>query len=297
MRTEWSHEVMEWIQPNSIEFYTDGSLMAETAGAGIYEGSTSTEISIPLGSTVTVFQAELYAIYTAANLALQKKWRNKAIYFHSDSQAAIKSLSSGRINSNLVEKCILTLNKLGRKNKVTVDWVPGHSDIPGNERADALARQGSSTTRSGTPRAVKWSYSLLKHRTSEWLRKQHQRCWTSREDCRQTKMFVQGPSKNRTSYLLSLKKSELRTLIGVVTGHCPLNNHMKTMRLANSPTCNRCLEEDETVEHFLCRCPAFSQARNRNIGGYELDSEELCSIDLNNVLKFVKRSGRFRDMP
>jgi hypothetical protein len=33
--------------------------MAETAGAGIYEGSTSTEISIPLGSTVTVFQAEL----------------------------------------------------------------------------------------------------------------------------------------------------------------------------------------------------------------------------------------------
>jgi hypothetical protein len=54
------------------------------------------------------------------------------------------------------------------------------------------------------------------------------------------------------SWRLSLKRQELRLLVSVVTEHCTLNNHMKTMRLANSPRCAKYLEEDERVEHFLC---------------------------------------------
>jgi ribonuclease HI len=88
--------------------------MDGAAGAGVYEGSLPSEMKIPLGDKITVFQAEIYAIYTATNLALQKGWTSRTIYFHSDSQAAIRALVASRITSKLVQKCIQVLNRLGQ---------------------------------------------------------------------------------------------------------------------------------------------------------------------------------------
>jgi hypothetical protein len=36
-RTQWNQEVKDWIDSDSIEFYTDGSLMDGAAGAEVYE--------------------------------------------------------------------------------------------------------------------------------------------------------------------------------------------------------------------------------------------------------------------
>jgi hypothetical protein len=148
----------------------------------------------------------------------------------------------------------------------------------------------------GFPRAVTWSYSLLKYRMSERLRQHNQLYWINRVDCRQSKLFLQGPSKNQTKFLLGLKRQELRLLVSVVAGHYTLNNHTKNMRLANSPTCAKCLEEDETVEHFVCRCPNFSRVRRRTLGDFELRSEELISAVLKSVLSFFKTTRIFREV-
>lgn len=292
-RTDW--ELREWIIPNSIEFYTDGSLINDLAGAGIYEETIQAEISIPLGSKATVFQAEIYAIYTAANIALEKRWTGRSIYFHTDSQAAIGALSSSTVSSSLVERCRRKLNELGRNNYVVVDWIPGHTDIPGNEKADLLARTAVSMTRNGEPRAIKWSYHLLKNRIGKRLTARHKQCWESREDCRQAKMFAAGPSSDRTRFLLSLKRHDIRTITGILTGHCPLMRHMKIIKASESSTCPCCLEEDETVEHYLCSCPAFSRIRWRVFGVAELDSDQLLNLDPKKILDFAKKSGRFNN--
>lgn len=44
--------------------------------------------------------------------------------------------------SKLTIECLSSINKLTRKNAVHITWVPGHSDIKGNEKADELARKG-----------------------------------------------------------------------------------------------------------------------------------------------------------
>ncbi len=96
--------------------------------------------------------------------------------------------------------------------------------------------------KNGNPREVTWSFSPLKYRMSERLRLDHLR---------------------ETKFLLRLRRQELRLSVIVVMGHCTLKNHMKTMRLANSLTCVKCLEEVDTLEHFLCICPIFSRVRHR----------------------------------
>ncbi len=131
---------------------------------------------------------------------------------------------------------------------------------------------------------------------SERLRQDHQQYWINRVDRRQSKLFLQGPSRDQTNFLLGIKRQKLRLPVSDVTRHCTVNNHMKTMRLANSPTCAKCLEVDETVEHFVCRCPIFSRERRRTLGDFELCCEQLISADLESLLSFIKVTRRFREV-
>ena len=140
---------------------------------------------------------------------------------------------------------------------------------------------------------VHWNYSLVRHRAKEILRRKHWQGWISRDDCRQTKMFVTDQSSNRSKFLLSLCKRDLTLITGIMTGHCQLNSHLSTIRVARSSTCVSCLEGEETAEHFMCSCPAFSGIRYRIFGVHLLDNSSLKELPLEKVLSFIKKTGRF----
>ena len=67
---------------------------------------------------------------------------NQTVVILSDSQAALKALASPVVKQMLVGNCINNLNFLGQNNQVMLMWVPGHSNIVGNEEADTLAKAG-----------------------------------------------------------------------------------------------------------------------------------------------------------
>ena len=73
----------------------------------------------------------------------------KKVTICSDSESMIKALVSPVTTSKLIKECKEALIHRGLRNQITMVWVPGHSGIEGNEKADELARQGSAAVSYG----------------------------------------------------------------------------------------------------------------------------------------------------
>jgi hypothetical protein len=52
-------------------------------------------------------------------------------------------------------------------------------------------------------------------------------------------------------------------LVQLRTGHVGLNKHLHKIGKAESPLCPACQKTDETVHHFLFRCPAYDRQRRK----------------------------------
>jgi len=92
----------------------------------------------PWGTYATIFQAEVYAICTRGRTLLIESEASIAICC--DSQVALMALRSSKTTSSLMAKTIKTLKELSMFSSVRLFWIPGHSDVPGNETAYQVAK-------------------------------------------------------------------------------------------------------------------------------------------------------------
>ena len=91
-----------------------------------------------------VFESEACAIDAYARRCMARnELTRKRIVIASDSPAALKALGSMILRSRLVLEYRRNLNILGRRDQLKLMWVPGHSEILGNESADLLAKRDS----------------------------------------------------------------------------------------------------------------------------------------------------------
>ncbi|KAL5271233.1 hypothetical protein ACHWQZ_G001761 [Mnemiopsis leidyi] len=133
---------------NTWQIFTDGSKQGHNTGAGFTVIKHLTEhhaTHFSLGTIATVYQSELFAINMGTIWAINNINPHSDIAIFSDSQAVIKALNNPQVKSRMILETINSLNTLGNNNTVSINWIPGHEGVPGNERADELARQGSST--------------------------------------------------------------------------------------------------------------------------------------------------------
>jgi ribonuclease HI len=123
---------------------------------------------IPMGTTSEVFDAELKAISecltSCRKYILQHRLRHRSIHLFTDNQSAILRASKSDRGPGQ-ETALDILHTIGdllsHAISVTLHWVPGHTDIAGNEEADRLAKMATSQ-----PPLVNIPISL------SWLRRQ-----------------------------------------------------------------------------------------------------------------------------
>ena len=141
--TEAAIQTIDSYQKDTV-IYTDGSCKDGTENGGaaavITTGSARSPIELEVlkkkGSRYTCSYDEEHA---AMNLALDwmiENSRSTDAVICTDSQSLVIAIESRQSNvMDIVEK----LQKL--KGRVVIQWIPGHSNIPGNELADKYAKE------------------------------------------------------------------------------------------------------------------------------------------------------------
>ncbi|XP_050706664.1 uncharacterized protein LOC126992035 [Eriocheir sinensis] len=123
-------------------YYTDGSVDRERGRTAAAFVSGEETHGWRTGDHCSTLQAELVALLTALQHALRTD--NKDINVYTDSMTALQTLRRDRVRDN-IRLVTMTLDTLGRLRRderaVTFAWIPSHAGVPGNEAADAAAKQ------------------------------------------------------------------------------------------------------------------------------------------------------------
>jgi hypothetical protein len=101
-----------------LTYYTDDSRKDGMTGM-VINGPSVRNYEV-LGASISIFQAEKYAINVCARICLNTEGltgKHVYVYIMSDSQAALRALKS--YTSNLMAECLVNLKRLTTKFKLT----------------------------------------------------------------------------------------------------------------------------------------------------------------------------------
>ena len=281
-------------EENIINCFTDGSRSNGTTGAGYISMNSEfkEQDSIYLGKDATVFQAEIIAIMEASRNLLTKKINGKDIRIYIDSQSAIKALGHYESRSTCVLECKKMLNMLGTRNKVSLNWIPGHEGHMGNEVADRLAKRGGQMKPEGPEPYVPIGNRTKKGYIKEWAEKQYKKEWKARTDCRQTKIWLDEVNNKWSRELSETSRKDIRIFTQIITGHANLKRHRYIMGIEENPTCEKCGEGEETPEHLFTDCPFFAKLRLETLGVAFPRKSQIIESSPRTLINFAKRSRR-----
>ena len=275
----------------SLLIYTDGSKTQDGIGAGfaVYQMDTShtsfnliQSNSYRLPHYATVFQAEVEAINqgarfaleitkpTTLNLSLYGDLSQSEIYFIGDNRASLHAISNLLAKSKTVLNCTTNLAQLNLTHKVTLHWIKAHAGQEGNERADYLAKQGTTLPIPPNPPPVNPNLlptpippSHLKNTCKQKSLAEWNHKWHISQNCRQTKIFFPEVDIPKSKHLLRLNREQFSRAIRWLTGHCFLNrhNHLLYPTEYPDPQCRLCNLNEETSSHIICECEALCYVR------------------------------------
>jgi ribonuclease HI len=257
----WNNRVNN---PEETIAYTDGSKSQDGCGSGWFiTTEPPIENGVQLPSTTTIFQAEAIAMM---NVIETMKEQCNHLVVATDSLSVLKAIQSKEMK---IEPETITLRKIIREfcedqtKRLVLQWIPGHYDIEGNEKADDIAKRASTG-----------EFDHISHPTSPNVIKQLQyqqafSQWSNEfQQCRSRNYISHSlPTRNNINNLytgMSLRQCSI--IAQFRSGHTELNS--TNMRFhpptdpKHRPRCPCCNFSVETREHMLFDCPEFDDLRN-----------------------------------
>ncbi|CAL8132135.1 unnamed protein product [Orchesella dallaii] len=276
--------------------YTDGSRHDGSTGAAaiINYGGEQNLVTIPLGASATVFQAEVLAICWAV-YAMSSLPMGRSIYIYSDSRSALQALQTWQYMTHLVGECFQALNILAGKHSVELIWIPAHEGFQGNEQADQLAKEAAGTVVYGPEPIIPVSMSSVRLAIKSVAIKKHKMLWGRYGGARQTKELIDIPSMRVSNFLITLSRSNIRLFTQVITGHSTLNGHLHRIGRADSNICPYCNNGRETSLHFLGRCDYFLTKRLDVLEGQTFGAEGVRVLEPAKLMLYIISSNRFKE--
>jgi ribonuclease HI len=219
---------------------------------------------IPMSDTTEVFDVELRAIYecllTCRKYICLHHLRHRRIHIFTDNQATITraaGLHRGRGQETAYHIHDITWALRSHDASTTIHWVPGHTNIPGNETANTLAKQATTMQPTMAPTmSLSWlGRTVWAQHTEDW------ETWyaTSPRPRTYTAPFPRCLDAAYTGHLCKLSTA----ILGLRTGYgylldCVANTPSDTYP---SRACTCPLYPPQTPKHLLLSCPEFHSHR------------------------------------
>lgn len=243
-------------------FWTDGS-RSDTGKAGsavVWLDKMSDnwrEKRRYLGKNKDSFDAELWAISDALEISI-KKTRNrnpKTVTVFTDSHAAISKIVDPRVRPgggavrDLIYQKALNIRENGHL--LVIQWVPSHSKVPGNEKADAVAKE---VARKGGRKSDHWSslthikIEIQKTKVAELV--QWDQSKTQEKEATLRGFYIPKvksgiiPGVSNTSRKYAMRYFQLKV------GHGAIGTFLARIGAVETPECWWCGAEEQTVIHY-----------------------------------------------
>ena len=240
--------------------YTDGSADAGISMGGsavvVTRGSADepveTDFIMEKGAALTCScEEEEQALLNAAKWIQQNGDPDQTVVIATDSQSLCSALQSRSAN---VGGLISEFAKC--PGKVVIQWVPGHSEIPGNEMADARAKEA--TSQPGEGRAI--SYKSACATINRHIKDPPQSEWNHARSAAVYSAFSESKEKAVTI------RNDQVLLARVRAGkHLGFAEFRARIKKETDSSCARCGAAVEDLEHWL-ECPGTMEIRFRLFG-------------------------------
>jgi hypothetical protein len=122
-----------------------------------------------------------------------------------DSRAALQAIDGLVTSSKLVKDCMIAIDKLQKRVKVTIHWTKAHVGHEGNEKADKLAKAGTSKITYATEPIIPVPKAWVRNKIKTYINSEWTNRWSGITEARQTKIFFPTPNAKLTQKLLNYR--------------------------------------------------------------------------------------------
>ena len=251
---------------SAIHAYTDESAFKATINAGFgillkYPDGSSSEYSDSCGTNCSNYEAEKIAIKTAIQLIHQRFELSESnptyVIIFSDAKSALEALQNPPHQDQITSEIALGISNLiaAHAVHVTLQWIPGHCNISGNEKADKLAKIGATKPQKIPPCTQNTIKQILKNNEKE--------DWLNRWACGSTGrvMFKEMAQPRPQDAINELERQDQSLIFQFRTQHTRTNQHLNRINPLHQPHCRHCDNPAETTEHLLLPCPNLQSKR------------------------------------
>ena len=266
--TQWKNDDL-----NRLILYTDGSLSYTREGRHTgwgYVGYKNNAIAkLEKGSTgprAEAYDAEMEALAQASSYALSalndgNLNNTHAIHFFTDNTGAIQRMFKGTLGkaqscSRHFRQNVLEILDQLPEISITIEWVPSHCKIQGNEIADRLAKRGSRLQ----PHNQNWSsYAYIGAAWKRALGEMWIDRWTSTTRHRQSDFTPADhftPQLSPTKRFTDLSRATFSRSFQARTGHAHIGAYYSRF-VPTEPVECPCGEARQTRNHILLECEQY----------------------------------------